>query len=145
MTSELKIFFEGALRAVSRSPGKLPPEFELVRRQFLAEYLLGSIGAGAVPLVESGEAQARALGEALAASGLTPGRIVCGPLKRTRRAADIVAGLTGFAGTPEIDERLKEIDYGQRAGTAAELQRLLNRDDAASRRGGAGRPRACAP
>ena len=37
----------------------------------------------------SPEAQARALGEALAASGLTPGRIVCGPLKRTRRATDI--------------------------------------------------------
>lgn len=32
-----------------------------------------------LPLVESGEAQARALGEALAAAGLTPGRIVCGP------------------------------------------------------------------
>ena len=31
-------------------------------------------------------------------------------------AADIVAGLTGFAGTPEIDERLKEIDYGAWGG-----------------------------
>lgn len=69
-----------------------------------------------LPLVESGKAQARALGEALAAAGLTPGRIVCGPLKRTRRAAEIVAGLTGFAGTPEIDERLKEIDYGSWGG-----------------------------
>jgi broad specificity phosphatase PhoE len=69
-----------------------------------------------LPLVESGEAQATALGMALAEAGLTPGRIVCGPLKRTRRAAEIVAGLTGFAGTPEIDDRLKEIDYGSWGG-----------------------------
>ena len=69
-----------------------------------------------LPLVESGEAQAAALGEALAAAGLTPGRIVCGPLKRTRRAAEIVAGLTGFDGVPEIDARLKEIDYGSWGG-----------------------------
>jgi len=69
-----------------------------------------------LPLVESGEAQAEALGEALAAAGLTPGRIVCGPLKRTRRAAEIVAGLTGFAGEAEIDDRLREIDYGSWGG-----------------------------
>lgn len=69
-----------------------------------------------LPLVESGEAQATALGAALAEAGLTPGRIVCGPLKRTRRAAEIVAALIGFAGTPEIDERLKEIDYGSWGG-----------------------------
>lgn len=69
-----------------------------------------------LPLVESGEAQATALGSALAEAGLTPGRIVCGPLKRTRRAAEIVAGLTGFAGEAEIDDRLKEIDYGAWGG-----------------------------
>ena len=69
-----------------------------------------------LPLVESGEAQATALGTALAEAGLMPGRIVCGPLKRTRRAADIVAALTGFSGAPEIDDRLKEIDYGSWGG-----------------------------
>ena len=69
-----------------------------------------------LPLVESGEAQATALGTALAEAGLTPGRIGCGPLKRTRRAAEIVAGLTGFAGETEIDDRLREIDYGSWGG-----------------------------
>ncbi|WP_138511210.1 histidine phosphatase family protein [Maricaulis alexandrii] len=69
-----------------------------------------------LPLVESGEAQARALGEALAEAGLTPSRIICGPLKRTRRAAGIVAELTGYSGSETIDERLKEIDYGSWGG-----------------------------
>ena len=69
-----------------------------------------------LPLVESGEAQARALGEALVAAGLTPDRIVCGPLKRTRRAAEIVAALTGHAGRIAIDDRLTEIDYGSWGG-----------------------------
>lgn len=69
-----------------------------------------------LPLVESGETQARALGEALADAGLTPSRIVCGPLRRTRRAAEIVAGLTGYEGEPAIDDRLKEIDYGSWGG-----------------------------
>jgi probable phosphoglycerate mutase len=69
-----------------------------------------------LPLVESGEAQATALGDALNAAGLALGRIVCGPLRRTRRAAEIVAGRTGFAGAPEIDDRLLEIDYGSWGG-----------------------------
>ena len=69
-----------------------------------------------LPLVESGEAQARALGEALRDASLVPGRILCGPLKRTRRAAEIVASLTGFDGEIRIDERLKEIDYGSWGG-----------------------------
>ena len=69
-----------------------------------------------LPLVESGEAQAQALGEAVAAAGLALGRIVCGPLKRTRRAAQIVAERAGFSGTPQIDERLTEIDYGSWGG-----------------------------
>ncbi len=69
-----------------------------------------------LPLVESGEAQAAALGEALAANRLVPARLICGPLRRTRRAAEIVAGLTGFAGQTEIDTRLTEIDYGSWGG-----------------------------
>lgn len=69
-----------------------------------------------LPLVESGEAQARALGTALHDADLTPGAIICGPLKRTRRAAEIVAELTGFSGQLEIDQRLREIDYGSWGG-----------------------------
>jgi len=69
-----------------------------------------------LPLVESGEAQARALGGSLAEKGFVPARLICGPLKRTRRAAEIVAELTGFAGSIEIDHRLTEIDYGSWGG-----------------------------
>ena len=69
-----------------------------------------------LPLVASGEAQATALGEALVEVGLIPARIICGPLKRTRRSAEIVAALTGFAGESEIDTRLTEIDYGSWGG-----------------------------
>lgn len=69
-----------------------------------------------LPLVEKGEAQAEALGEALKEAGLVPGRIICGPLKRTRRAAEIVAALTGFSGGIAIDDRLREIDYGSWGG-----------------------------
>ena len=69
-----------------------------------------------LPLVESGEAQARALGEALRDAPLKPARILSGPLKRTRRAAEIIAELTGFDASIEIDERLKEIDYGNWGG-----------------------------
>ena len=67
-------------------------------------------------LVESGEAQATSLGVALREAGLVPARIISGPLKRTRRAAEIVSGLTRFAGEIEIDDRLKEIDYGSWGG-----------------------------
>jgi probable phosphoglycerate mutase len=73
-----------------------------------------------LPLVEKGEEQARALGNALRDAGLTPAHIICGPLKRTRRAAELVAELTGFDGEIQIDQRLREIDYGSWGGKTAE-------------------------
>ncbi|MEC9249777.1 MAG: histidine phosphatase family protein [Pseudomonadota bacterium] len=73
-----------------------------------------------LPLVEKGEQQAAALGEALRDAGLTPAHIVCGPLKRTRRAAEIVSELTGFNGDLLIDERLREIDYGSWGGKSCD-------------------------
>ena len=73
-----------------------------------------------LPLVEKGEQQAAALGEALRDAGLTPAHIVCGPLKRTRRAAEIVSELTGFDGDVLIDERLREIDYGSWGGKSCD-------------------------
>lgn len=73
-----------------------------------------------LPLVEKGEAQATALGDALREAGLTPSRIICGPLKRTRRAAEIVAELTGFSGEVSIDDRLREIDYGSWGGKSCD-------------------------
>lgn len=74
------------------------------------------------PLVDKGEDQAGDLGKALVSAGVKLDRIVTGPLRRTRRAADIVAELTNFTGPIEIDERLKEIDYGPWGGmTDAEI------------------------
>ncbi|WP_300556384.1 histidine phosphatase family protein [Maricaulis sp.] len=82
-----------------------------------------------LPLVEKGEAQAEALGEALRDAALTPVRIICGPLKRTRRAAELVAGLTGFGGEIEIDLRLREIDYGSWGGkTSDEIEAEFGRE-----------------
>lgn len=75
------------------------------------------VGAGEdVPLVKKGEAQAEALGDALKDAGVKLDRIITGPLIRTRRACEIIANLTGFDGEIEIDERLKEINYGSWGG-----------------------------
>lgn len=90
-----------------------------------------------LPLVPKGEEQAAALGNALREARLTPERIITGPLQRTRRAADLVAVLCGFHGKIEVDERLREIDYGSWGGKScdeiiaefgAEAHRTWNED-----------------
>lgn len=63
-------------------------------------------------LVDKGLDQSRAIGEALRAIGQVPDRIIAGPLKRTRVGAALAGEVCGFSGEIEIDERLKEIDYG---------------------------------
>lgn len=75
-----------------------------------------------LPLVKSGEAQAASLGEKLRERSLTPQKILSGPLKRTRRAAEIVRAITAADAAIGIDGRLTEIDYGQWGGkTDAEI------------------------
>ena len=75
-----------------------------------------------LPLVKSGEAQAAALGEALRELSLAPATLVSGPLKRTRRAAEIVKAITASDADIAIDTRLTEIDYGAWGGkTDAEI------------------------
>lgn len=75
-----------------------------------------------LPLVRSGEAQAAAFGEALREQSIAPARLVSGPLKRTRRAAEIVKAITMSDADIEIDARLTEIDYGRWGGrTDAEI------------------------
>jgi len=69
-----------------------------------------------LPLVKSGDAQAAALGEALREQSISPARLVSGPLKRTRRAADIVKAITMSDADIAIDSRLTEIDYGKWGG-----------------------------
>jgi broad specificity phosphatase PhoE len=63
-------------------------------------------------LVEKGLEQSQDIGRGLTAAGLVPDRIIAGPLKRTRTGAALAAEHCGFSGTIEIDERLREIDYG---------------------------------
>jgi probable phosphoglycerate mutase len=65
-----------------------------------------------LPLVDKGLEQSRAIGRALNEAGLMPDRILAGPLKRTRTGAALAAEQCGFSGEIEIDDRLKEIDYG---------------------------------
>jgi len=69
-----------------------------------------------LPLATKGLEQAETLGRALCDADARPTHIISGPLKRTRRAAEIVQSLTETGGIIEIDERLKEIDYGSWGG-----------------------------
>lgn len=69
-----------------------------------------------LPLTQAGEEQSRAIGAALKAAGIRPARIIAGPLKRTRDGAVLAARACGFGGALEMDERLKEIDYGAWGG-----------------------------
>ena len=74
-------------------------------------------------LVEMGLDQSRAIGAALARASITPTRVLAGPLKRTRTGAKLAADQCGFTGDIEIDERLREIDYGVWGGKSdAEIQ-----------------------
>jgi len=64
-----------------------------------------------LPLTAKGREQAAALAAALQPVRPRIERIVCGPLKRTREHAEIVAGKLALP-MPIADERLREIDYG---------------------------------
>lgn len=86
-----------------------------------------------LPLVASGEAQARALAEALRAARLVPPAVVSGGLLRTRRTAEIVAAALGLP-TPTADRRLDEIDYGGWEGLATGEVDALGPEAAAAQR-----------
>jgi broad specificity phosphatase PhoE len=66
-----------------------------------------------VPLTDAGRAQAAALGERLATSGIT--RVDCSPLIRTRATAAAIAGAGGLP-APSPIEALVEIDMGEWSG-----------------------------
>ncbi len=65
-----------------------------------------------LPLTAKGREQAAALGEGLQPFKSAIKRVVAGPLKRTRDHAEIAARALRFPSAIEIDERLREIDYG---------------------------------
>ncbi len=68
-----------------------------------------------LPLSNSGELQATALGIHFAVQKVRPVRMLVGPLMRTRQTAQAIC--TSINGPePEIDERLREIDYGPDEG-----------------------------
>jgi broad specificity phosphatase PhoE len=73
-----------------------------------------------LPLVDKGEAQATHLGRTLREAGVSPERIISGPLCRTWRAADLIADQIGYRGDIAIDQRLKEIDYGSWGGKSCD-------------------------
>ncbi len=65
-----------------------------------------------LPLVESGRAQAEALGRHFAEIGQSCDAVIAGPLLRTRQHARIIKDKIGYARNIRIDERLREINYG---------------------------------
>jgi|AntRauTorckE6833_2_1112554.scaffolds.fasta_scaffold27551_2 probable phosphoglycerate mutase len=68
-------------------------------------------------LVASGIEQAFQLGTLLKMKNLRPTRIIAGPLKRTLNMAEIAARMLGDTPvTVEVDERLREVDYGPDEG-----------------------------
>ena len=68
-------------------------------------------GATDLPLTEKGIAQGAAVGLELAKRNITPAKIFCAPVLRTRRTAEEIAG--HFPGiTPENMQFLTELPYG---------------------------------
>ena len=82
-----------------------------------------SVWAGAkddLVLVESGRQQASTLASGLTEATFIPSTIYCGPLKRTREYASIVAQTLKLSTAPIVEPRLNEIDYGQWSGLSNE-------------------------
>lgn len=65
-----------------------------------------------LPLTEAGLEQSRMIGRAIRDANLGLDRIISGPLKRTRTGAALIAEHCGYTGEIDIDDRLREIDYG---------------------------------
>ena len=63
------------------------------------------------PLTDRGTAQAKAIGDHLAAINIRPAKIVASPLGRTRQTAAIIADRSGLP-SPIYDARLAEVSMG---------------------------------
>ena len=67
-----------------------------------------------LPLIERGEQNARQLGQRLRDVSFT--RVLVSPLLRARRTAE----LAGFGAAAQVDERLREMDFGRYDGLSVE-------------------------
>lgn len=65
-----------------------------------------------LPLTETGYTQAEALGAHFASRGMTFDHIMCGPLRRTRDSARLIASRMSLATPVLIADWLVEIDHG---------------------------------
>ena len=65
-----------------------------------------------LPLVDSGEAQARRIGDYLRRHQMIPGAVFAAPLKRSRDTARLALEALGCDLPITIDTRFNEIDYG---------------------------------
>lgn len=74
-------------------------------------------------LTETGEKQAQAVADMLAANHMPVGGILAGPLLRTRRGAEIISAKTNTVFT--VDERLTELDYGHWENKSSDEIRAL--------------------
>jgi probable phosphoglycerate mutase len=83
-----------------------------------------------LPLTARGIEQATEVGKALAIAGVSPSRIVSGPLRRTKVFAEILQAETKAAASIEIDNRLCEFDYGAWSGLSNEEIVALSGKDA---------------
>ncbi len=66
-----------------------------------------------MPLTETGQQQAEKLGVMLKEKGLSPNWVVSGPLQRTIQTAHIATEAVGTSFFPDVEEFLREIDYGK--------------------------------
>ncbi|MER9559175.1 histidine phosphatase family protein [Mesorhizobium sp. M0323] len=73
-----------------------------------------------LPLTGEGGRQAQRLGNTLCQSDIRLGGLYCGPLRRTRQHAEIVAECIGGTPLPIVDSRLAEIDYGAWEGLSSQ-------------------------
>lgn len=69
-----------------------------------------------LPLTETGLQQASAFGQALAEAQVKLAAVYAAPLQRTKQFAERAGSFVGLAGKVILDERLREIDYGNWAG-----------------------------
>lgn len=65
-----------------------------------------------LPLVATGEAQARALGSTFASAGITVDRVLAAPLRRTWQTAELVVASLPTSTPIEPVEWLTEVDHG---------------------------------